>query len=89
MVGVQINSVAGLPSGLPVVSFHSFKASRVSQLENKILLYGYMNIELELLQFVLDHVEDKNIEPLLEVCDMVMMEFIFLFLFKNLLSHPT
>ncbi|XP_043699404.1 alpha-glucan water dikinase, chloroplastic-like isoform X2 [Telopea speciosissima] len=37
MVGVQINPVAGLPSGFP-----------------------------ELLQFVLDHVEDKNIEPFLE-----------------------
>ncbi|KAJ4957377.1 hypothetical protein NE237_024488 [Protea cynaroides] len=37
MVGVQINPVAGLPSGFA-----------------------------ELLEYVLDHVEDKNIEPLLE-----------------------
>ncbi|XVF85026.1 hypothetical protein PTKIN_Ptkin17bG0085500 [Pterospermum kingtungense] len=37
MVGVQINPVAGLPSGFP-----------------------------ELLRFVLEHIEDKNVEPLLE-----------------------
>ncbi|RAL51823.1 hypothetical protein DM860_010541 [Cuscuta australis] len=37
MVGVQVNPVAGLPSGFP-----------------------------ELLQFVLEHVEDKNVEALLE-----------------------
>eukprot|EP00262_Sarcandra_glabra_P002082 TRINITY_DN1233_c0_g1_i1.p1 TRINITY_DN1233_c0_g1~~TRINITY_DN1233_c0_g1_i1.p1 ORF type:complete len:1466 (+),score=298.47 TRINITY_DN1233_c0_g1_i1:171-4568(+) len=37
MVGVQINPIAGLPSGFP-----------------------------ELLRFILNHIEDKNVEPLLE-----------------------
>lgn len=34
-------------------------------------------LKQDLLQFVLEHVEDKNVEALLEVCEILMLEITF------------
>lgn len=82
MVGVKINPVPGLPSGFPVIFFtliflniYHFSHSLVL-LQSQIHLFTLCVIfEQELLKFVLAHVEDKNVEPLLEVRDMVVPAF--------------
>lgn len=72
MVGVHIDPMPGLPSGFPVILTCPFSIT----LPWILILYGterslfLVNLPAqELLQFVLEHVEDKNVEPLLEVTE--------------------
>jgi hypothetical protein len=52
----------------------------------KLVAYLVHLLKQELLQFVLEHVEDKNVEALLEVCEILMLEITFfcLPLYSNL-----
>ena len=43
----------------------------------KLVAYLVHLLKQELLQFVLEHVEDKNVEALLEVCEILMLEITF------------
>lgn len=69
MVGVKINPISGLPSGFPVI-YSTLFLNFLLFLKYK-LWHSYIGVSVEqnLLEFVLEHVEDKNVEALLEVCE--------------------
>ena len=70
MVGVQINPVSGLPSGYPVPflsSSSTFQEFNTPVISVQLKLCWHFP-QQDLLRFVLQHVEEKNVEPLLEVC---------------------
>lgn len=91
MVGVSINPVEGLPSGFPVLESDPFIFySIIFTLCRVLVVYFFLKFFVqELLRFILEHIEDKQVEALLEVCTMQMLanfslfEPFFLFLFPN------
>lgn len=74
MVGVRVNPVEGLPSGFPVLESYPFflTLSYLFSLDLLVVLFLEFFVQ-ELLRFILEHIEDKQVEALLEVCTMQML----------------
>ena len=76
MVGVNIDPLPGLPAAFPVIFFYCCPFLLLASLLVLCHMYARYTFQVmlyilfflqDLLQFILVHVEDKNVEPLLEV----------------------